>query len=61
MGSEVLAFFFPRDAALLRQMGEQASESRVWAGVHFRSDIVAGNAIGRDVTQLMFDRIKNDA
>jgi len=61
MGSEVLAFFFPRDAALLRQMGDQASESRVWAGVHFRSDIVAGNAIGRDVTQLMFDRIKNDA
>ena len=61
MGSEVLAHFFPRDAAQLRATGEQVSESALWAGIHFRSDIVAGNAIGRAVAQLMLDRIKGDA
>jgi hypothetical protein len=61
MASEVLAHAFPRDAELLRQMGEQVSESAFWAGIHFRSDIVAGGAIGRVVAQLMLERIKNDA
>ena len=61
MGSEVLAHFFPRDVEPLRQLGEQVSDSAIWAGIHFRSDIVAGNAIGRAVAQLLFDRIKGAA
>jgi len=61
MASEVLAHFFPRDAELLQQTGKQVSESALWAGIHFRSDLVAGNAIGRSVAQLMYDRIKDDA
>jgi hypothetical protein len=60
MGAEELAHFFPRDAALFRQLGEEVSESALWAGIHFRSDLVAGNAIGRGVGQLLMDRIKND-
>jgi membrane-associated phospholipid phosphatase len=61
MAPELLAHFFPRDAEALRQAGEQISESAIWSGVHFRSDVVAGNAIGRAVARLLFDRIRHDA
>jgi hypothetical protein len=30
-------------------METQASESRLWAGIHFRSDLVAGHQLGSDV------------
>lgn len=60
MAAEVLAHFFPRDADLLRRTAEQVSESALWAGIHFRSDIVAGNATGRSVAQIMLDRIGGD-
>jgi hypothetical protein len=61
MATDVLAHFFPRDAAAYQAMGEQVAESAVWAGIHFRSDLVAGRALGRGVGQIMFDRIKTDA
>ncbi|MDQ3702907.1 MAG: phosphatase PAP2 family protein, partial [Chloroflexota bacterium] len=61
MGANVLAHFFPRDAAALRAMEEQVSEAALWAGIHFRSDLVAGNAIGRAVAGIVLDRIKGDA
>jgi membrane-associated phospholipid phosphatase len=61
MASDVLAHFFPRDAAAYQAMGEQVAESAVWAGIHFRSDLVAGRALGRAVGQILSDRIKNDA
>jgi hypothetical protein len=32
----------------------------VWAGIHFRSDIQAGAAIGRSAARLVFERIKDD-
>jgi hypothetical protein len=60
MATDVLAHFFPRDAAAFQAMGEQVAESAVWAGVHFRSDLVAGRALGRAVGQILSDRIKND-
>jgi hypothetical protein len=59
--AELLGHFFPRDAALFRQWGEEYSESAIWAGIHFRSDLVAGNAIARGVAQRLLDRIKGDA
>lgn len=61
MVADVLGHFFPRDAALFRRLGEEYSESALWAGIHFRSDLVAGNAIGRAVAQLAFDRFREDA
>jgi membrane-associated phospholipid phosphatase len=61
MASDVLARFFPRDASAFQATGEQVAESAVWAGIHFRSDLVAGRALGRGVGQILFDRIKDDA
>ena len=59
--TELLAHFFPRDAALFRQLGEEIGESAVWAGIHFRSDVAAGSAMGQAVARLLLDRIKQDA
>lgn len=58
--SSALAYLFPRDADTLNAMGTEAGQSRVWAGIHFRSDIETGLALGRAVTQLVIERVRND-
>lgn len=35
-------------------------DSRLWAGIHFRSDITAGNEIGRQVGEAVVARAKAD-
>ena len=40
--SAVLAYLFPHDAVDLNALGTEAGESRLWAGIHFRSDIDTG-------------------
>jgi membrane-associated phospholipid phosphatase len=34
--------------------------SRLWAGIHFPSDIAAGLALGRSAAQAVIDRAKGD-
>ena len=58
--SSALAYLFPQDADVLNAMGTEAGMSRIWAGIHFRSDVEAGLALGRAVTQMVIDRVKND-
>jgi hypothetical protein len=55
-----LAYLFPRDAATLDALAEEARESRVWAGIHYRSDIVAGAALGRAVANKVSDWGRKD-
>jgi membrane-associated phospholipid phosphatase len=45
----VLADLFPVDAEEVMATANEAGESRIWGGIHFRSDIVAGEALGLDV------------
>ena len=45
----VLARFFPRDAARLRAWAEEAALSRLYGGIHFRSDNEAGLKLGRRI------------
>lgn len=45
----VLAHLFPREAAAFEALASESSESRLWAGIHFRSDLDAGRALGRAV------------
>ena len=52
----ILGYLFPRDAAALAALAEEAAESRVWAGIHYRSDIVAGAALGRAVAAKVIGR-----
>ena len=50
--ANVLASLFPEDAAQLAQMADEAGESRLYAGIHYRFDKDAGLQIGRQVAAL---------
>jgi membrane-associated phospholipid phosphatase len=56
----ILGYLFPRDAAALAALGEEAVESRIWAGIHYRSDVVAGVALGRAVANKVIDWARQD-
>ncbi len=58
--AEVMAYLFPQDAEMFRWAGEEFGETRLWAGIHFRSDIEAGFAIGRTVAAKVIERAKGD-
>ncbi len=49
--AEVFAELFPAAAREYRHKGEEASLSRVMAGVHYRFDVLAGEELGRRVGQ----------
>jgi hypothetical protein len=50
----VLGEFFPEQATSLLGLADEATSSRLWAGIHFRSDNEAGAALGKSVAE--FDR-----
>jgi membrane-associated phospholipid phosphatase len=54
--SEVLAYFFPQDAARLRNLAEEAALSRLYAGIHYRSDNETGKQIGRQLGGVAIQR-----
>ena len=47
----VLAHFFPKHAEELRGLMEEAGLSRMYAGIHYRFDIVAGQELGTSVAE----------
>src|SRR5438105_5415214 len=54
--ASVLGSLFPADAAQLAQMADEAGESRLYAGIHYRFDKDAGLRIGRQVAALALRR-----
>jgi membrane-associated phospholipid phosphatase len=54
--SEILAQYFPQEAARLRYLAEEAALSRVYTGIHYRSDSEAGLATGRLLGALALQR-----
>jgi hypothetical protein len=52
----VVAAAFPRDRERMLAMGKEAAEARVWAGIHYRTDIDAGQELGRKVGERTLDR-----
>lgn len=57
---ETLGHLFPRDAAWFKAQAEQMAQSRMWAGLHFRSDNEVGLAQGRAVGQVVIERARTD-
>ncbi|HXL08075.1 MAG TPA: vanadium-dependent haloperoxidase [Gemmatimonadales bacterium] len=49
--AEVLSAFFPEERAQLDAMVIEAGVSRMYAGIHYRFDIEAGQALGRSVAR----------
>jgi len=56
----ILGYLFPHDAATLAALAEEAAESRIWAGIHYRSDIVAGVALGQAVADKVINQARKD-
>lgn len=52
----VLAALFPRDREQLLARGKEAAEARIWAGIHYRFDIDAGQDLGRKVAERVLAR-----
>lgn len=59
--SAVLGRFFPRDAAHFKGMAEESSESRIMAGIHYRTDCNVGLTLGRQVADAVWARARFDA
>jgi len=58
--ARVLGYLFPRDAEAFAALGERAAESRIWAGIHYRSDIVAGRQLALSVADKIIKRAMQD-
>jgi membrane-associated phospholipid phosphatase len=56
----VLSYLYPNETAWLAKQAAADEESRVQAGVNFRSDITAGDSLGRFVAQNVINRAKSD-
>jgi membrane-associated phospholipid phosphatase len=56
----VLANLFPTDAEEVMALAHQATESRIWAGIHFRSDITAGVSLGQTVADAVIAHAGSD-
>jgi len=54
----ILGYLFPRDAAAFDALARQANESRIWAGIHYRSDTVAGHNLGLAVANKVIERAR---
>jgi membrane-associated phospholipid phosphatase len=58
--ARVIGRLFPDYAQLMEERSAEAVESRLWSGIHFRSDIDVGLAIGRRVGDLVIERAASD-
>jgi membrane-associated phospholipid phosphatase len=58
--SEVLGYFAPKELEALRDMADEASLSRVQAGVQYPSDMAAGLDIGHAAAELAIAAARND-
>jgi membrane-associated phospholipid phosphatase len=58
--TRVLAYLFPRDAESFAALGERAAESRIWAGIHYRSDITAGRELAIALAKKVIARARGD-
>ena len=55
-----LETLFPDEAPYIHAKADEAATSRIWAGIHYRSDVDAGLGLGRAVAQKVADRLADD-
>lgn len=47
--STVLSYFFPSDASVFENWAKEASDSRIYARIHFRFDCETGLEVGNEI------------
>ncbi len=52
--SEILAYLFPQHADFIRAVGKEAGDSRIWAGIHYQIDNVAGVHLGKSFATSLY-------
>jgi hypothetical protein len=55
-----LETLFPDEAQYIHAKADEAGTSRIWAGIHYRSDVETGLALGRAVAQKVAEHLQND-
>lgn len=58
--ANLLGYLFPREAEFYRSVGEETGLSRIWAGIHYRSDVVVGWEMARKLLQKVIERAESD-
>ena len=58
--SEVLAWIFPESEADFRAKAREASDARLWGGIHWRADSEVGLDMGHKIGQVVVERAKSD-
>lgn len=58
--ARILAKFYAAEAPFLADKARENQESRLYAGLNFRSDIIAGDALGREVADKVLARVAKD-
>ena len=56
----MLGYLFPRDEHYFLSRAKENAASRMWAGIHFRSDFVEGVAMGQEVGKAVIEYAKAD-
>jgi hypothetical protein len=59
-GFAVLQEFFPDERSEYDYLIPEVNNARVWAGVHFRDDMIAGNIIGEQVANAVVQKVHLD-
>jgi membrane-associated phospholipid phosphatase len=59
-GSELLTYFFPEYARELDDLADNIGMARLWGGIHWRSDHLAGLALGRAVACRIIAQLEQD-
>lgn len=58
--STVLSYFFPGESNKLHKLAEDASISRLYGGIHFRSDLSNGLLLGKQLGMLAVDILSSE-
>jgi len=51
--SELLSYFFPQEREELDKLADNIGMARLWGGVHWRSDHLAGMTLGRNIARFI--------
>ena len=58
--AEVYSYFFPADKPLFAKKAKEVAESRFQAGIHFRTDNEVALVLGKQVGEVIVEKIKQD-
>ncbi|NEU08505.1 phosphatase PAP2 family protein [Flavihumibacter sp. R14] len=57
---ELMKLLFPADIDYIKEMAEQEKTYRLWSGANVKSDLAAGDSLGRWVARQVIQRAKTD-